>query len=336
MANICKLFGLPLDILIEMIGEEGFSKLYETGNKIIQSRIERCPLSCVWRPNPYSSNVVGIEKLFVGSPRNFEEEGFLWYFYHGKTRSYRCIFEYIPSTVKSIGILNWINDAWSSFYEEVPQLEKLDITGYEGEIVPRGDNFEMPLENLRELVVPWMDNGISKIIPQNLQTLKCTGEVHGFTDISHTKITSYSCSYRSKEGIGLLPELPDTIEVLDCIHDGLSQVLPNLREAAVRHVFFHKKDKVEGSKAFPNLSKLLISTPIIREDDDSEVEHVSEYKVSFMKGNRVLLGDWKAMSAFSMFPVKEIALSPRWSTTFIIDRETVRTCFPSAKIIQVR
>ena len=67
MNSLHSLIGEPLDRVVYWLQEIHFHNLWTTGDKILQSRIRNFPLTCKYRPYPYSKNVVRLTDCNITS-----------------------------------------------------------------------------------------------------------------------------------------------------------------------------------------------------------------------------------------------------------------------------
>ena len=131
-ASICKLFGLPLEIIISdaNVGDKGYSRLYCTGDKLFQSRIINIPLKCIWKPNRYSNNVVAMDAKVVVAADNifrfhYDTPGHTGY-EDGREVCHQ-VDRNFPPTLKELKIMckYW---QWNLMNPNLPVLVSLDVT----------------------------------------------------------------------------------------------------------------------------------------------------------------------------------------------------------------
>lgn len=253
------LLGHPLDVLVGMLEDYEYMRLYMTGNILIQKRIKKCPLTCRWFPlkRKYSQNVVEVTacevtKVYNNGYATFEklpcncpdDEDCSCHYERRESRKCK-----IPSTLKRFGVectegictsllpllpkvtdlLLFMElvvglDGESLGFDSFPRgLEKLTLGGYELSMI---QNIPVTLTSLELEELPldnMFENEIDLRFLANLEEFRCATE-NSFI-------------------------IPNNLRVIKDYTRHLEGAHPNLERAKVH--------SIEGS--YPALKKLTVS-----------------------------------------------------------------------------
>lgn len=290
MSNFYKLLGFPLDLIIDLVGDSGFSKLYGTGDRVVRARIAKCPLICDWKPNIYSENVIELTcdisplRAFDGKSLSSLE----YRYWRGRTTK----FYRIPSTMKKL-IINCPQEAWNLVTENMTSVRCIRL----GNIIE--DNFsrfseldELHMEDRGHKPVP---HSVIESLPRTLDNFGAT-ELPKDCDLSHLNIRTLDLTLaRCLYGPAIFP---NTITNLDAPEWNLTQSLPNLEIAHVA--------TIRGE--FPKLRHLTVSVI----EKDYKIESIGLACKRFMPACGIfyssghLVCNGKNVEQFKLLPVKSI------------------------------
>lgn len=308
-----RLLGDPLNKVIDLVGEGGFSMLYGTGNKLLCSRIKKCPLRCEWRVNPFSSNVISVNLLITNYSSGNEPDKFYTEFrehqksWQGTSKYKRAMGKNpIPTTLTDVTIVI-PNYQWPIFLPFLSHITKLDVRGYGGD--DRANILKLPL-GITDLTLHRYDE--SQLLECNLKlsSLRLLDFNKGYQhrhdyvlSMDLTKFPLTTFEVRWKNNI----ILPPTITDLKDTTKKLNGEYPDLVRAEVESIK-GTYNRLRFLKVFDFASNYSTCSPVHVEVIDKDTVYKSKLHLNAKYIHGHLRSEWSHLRDFKRLAVTSISI----------------------------
>lgn len=229
-----RLLGSPWDLIINMVGPGGFLGLWKTGNKLVHSRIENCPITFYQYTHTGAKNVSELKDCTVSSAK----DGKVCFEYR-KTMTDPKTYPFlrdIPMKLRSLHVI-CSEEVWNGMMPYLNALESLNIE------FKFPDNKREPKlfigfpPNLTSLMVGGgHDHHMLSNLPVGLDSLRLWGDYASDVresspiDVSHLELTDFWSNNDT------LMTLPTTLVDLQYHRGTISGTFPFLRSAVATKI----------------------------------------------------------------------------------------------------
>lgn len=179
---IYKILGEPLNLLIKLIGDRGFSNLYGTGDPVLGNRIKKCPLVCEDVPNRFSENVVSLSTNYI---THYNEKFIFMRWDKNGRKDVKAPF---PSSLNCLSIVNM-----DVLRHIIPYLGSLTSLSIHNSYSNSERGFILP-QSLVTLEISTWFKGMMGCLPSSLTELTINGtHCDKKCDFSHLNLLKFTC-----------------------------------------------------------------------------------------------------------------------------------------------